>query len=172
MSGLTNMNPAWRVVLVVVGTALGAKLSANGATLLGASLGALAGLGLGETISLRDAIQKLRAELSDVRTQELTRQAHRDAQARGFAPPQAAGPVTQPAPATPLPSQAQYTLEPRAVMSAAESTPLGARSEGTRPGPDAMQSRATIFVIKVGGMPSAEAAKNALVSAGRMLAKH
>ena len=35
-----------------------------------------------------------------------------------------------------------------------------------------MQSGATIFVIKVGGMPSADAAKNALVSAGRILAKH
>jgi hypothetical protein len=35
----------------------------------------------------------------------------------------------------------------------------------------AMQSGATIFVIKVGGMPSSEAAKNALVGAGKILAK-
>lgn len=36
----------------------------------------------------------------------------------------------------------------------------------------AMQSGATVVVIKVGGMPSADAAKNALVSAGHILAKH
>jgi hypothetical protein len=35
----------------------------------------------------------------------------------------------------------------------------------------AVQTGATIAVIKIGGMPSSDAVKNALISAGKILAK-
>lgn len=36
----------------------------------------------------------------------------------------------------------------------------------------AMQTGATVVVIKIGGMPSSDAVKNALINAGKILAKH
>lgn len=44
-------------------------------------------------------------------------------------------------------------------------------TDSTFEGQVAMQSGATITVIKIGGMPSSDAVKNALIAAGKMLAK-
>jgi hypothetical protein len=44
-------------------------------------------------------------------------------------------------------------------------------TDSTFEGYVAMQSGAHLMVIKIGGMPSADAVKNALISAGRILAK-
>ena len=97
------MHPALRVVIAVVGAAFGANLSSSGSTLLGAALGALAGLGLGEAITLRVAIQKLRAELADLRTEEITRQAQKEALAKITLPPQRTSPVAPPIPSAAFP---------------------------------------------------------------------
>jgi uncharacterized membrane protein len=129
------MHPALRVVIAVVGAAFGANLSSSGSTLLGAALGALAGLGLGEAITLRVAIQKLRAELADLRTEEITRQAQKEALAKITLPPQRTSPVAPPIPSAALPPQPTYTAEQRPAASAFESTPVAARSEWTRPNP-------------------------------------
>ena len=129
------MHPALRVVLAVVGAALGANLSSSGSTLLGSALGALAGLGLGEAITLRVAIQKLRAELADLRTEELTRQAQKEALTRSTPSPQRTSPVTPPAPSAAIPPRPTYTAEQRPAVSAFESTPLAAQSGWTRPNP-------------------------------------
>jgi uncharacterized membrane protein len=59
------MNAALRVVLGIVGAAIGENLAA-GSRLFGAVLGALAGLGISEVISLRESLEQLRAQLREI----------------------------------------------------------------------------------------------------------
>jgi uncharacterized membrane protein len=61
------MHPILRVVLVVVGAALGANLGTEGIHFLGAMLGALAGLAISEVIYIRGAVAGVRTELRDLR---------------------------------------------------------------------------------------------------------
>lgn len=63
----THMHPILRVVLIVLGAALGANLVSGGLTFLGGLLGALAGLGLGEVIHIRSALASVRSELRELR---------------------------------------------------------------------------------------------------------
>lgn len=62
-----HMHPILRLILAVIGAALGVELASGGTELLAALVGALAGLALGEVIYVRGAITELRAELRDLR---------------------------------------------------------------------------------------------------------
>jgi uncharacterized membrane protein len=128
------MHPALRVILVVVSAALGANLGSGGTTLLGAALGALAGLGLGEAIFFRVAIQKVRTELADLRSQALKRDAAAGTPAASTQPPKEAREFAPRAP-SPVPPRPIYTPEPRSVVNALGSTPVAARAEWTSPHP-------------------------------------
>ncbi len=121
------MHPALRVVLVVVGAAVGANLGSGGSALLAGVLGALVGLGVGEAICLRAAIESLRAQLADLRAEERTRQAPREAGSGFTPPPHPTSPVTAPQPSTPVPPRPTDAGELRPVVSAVESTPVPAR---------------------------------------------
>ncbi len=129
------MHPALRIVLVVVGAAVGANLGPGGSGLLGGALGALAGLGLGEAIALRAAIQRLRAQLADLRAEEQTRQARTEAAARTTPPPQRTSPVTAPAQPTLMAPRPSEAGEPRPVTSPREATPVAAFSGLSSPHP-------------------------------------
>lgn len=61
------MHPIIRVVLVVFGAAFGANLASQGVTIIGALLGALAGLGVSEVVHLRRGFAGVRAELRELR---------------------------------------------------------------------------------------------------------
>jgi uncharacterized membrane protein len=69
------MHPALRIVLAVVGAAFGANLAGEGARLLAAVVGALAGLAAGEVVSTRSSLERLHAELRELRRRLNERQA-------------------------------------------------------------------------------------------------
>jgi uncharacterized membrane protein len=61
------MHPAVRVVWIVLGALLGARLASVGGQLLAAFIGAVAGLAVSEALDIRGVLNRLRAELSEVR---------------------------------------------------------------------------------------------------------
>jgi uncharacterized membrane protein len=61
------MHPVLRIILVVVGAAVGGNLLGDGAPLLGAFVGALTGLAIGEVVFLRSSLARVEGELRDLR---------------------------------------------------------------------------------------------------------
>ena len=61
------MHPIPRVVLVIVGAAVGANLGTEGVHFLAALMGALAGLAIGEVVYVRGVFATLRTEFRDLR---------------------------------------------------------------------------------------------------------
>jgi uncharacterized membrane protein len=99
------MHPALRIILALLGAAVAVSLAGPGAHLLAAVVGALAGLAVGEVVSLRDALARLHAELQELRRRVTER---RDTGERTEAP-RAAAPAA--AAATPTPA-APPSFEP------------------------------------------------------------
>ena len=95
------MHPILRVVLVVAGAVVGARLGTEGIHFLPALVGALAGLAISEVVSIRDAFANMRAELSDLRVLIERRGTRSEADAalpKAEPPPASTPPRAEPAP--------------------------------------------------------------------------
>jgi uncharacterized membrane protein len=119
------MHPLIRVILAIVGAALGATLAGRDAPLLAAVVGALAGSAIGEVAFLRKSIRRLEEELRGLReavirrptTQtERTESAQRPAEAARHAPPTPT--VSAPLPSVRVASQTEW--KPHEIRTPAE----------------------------------------------------
>lgn len=121
------MHPALRLVLVVIGAVLGANLEGGGVRFLGAVLGALAGLGIGEAVYIRNSFTTLRAQLSELRRALDERRTAREAAPQTpptqSAPPPSSGVPRQPASTRPAPSQEATMASARRTAEPAEWKP-------------------------------------------------
>jgi uncharacterized membrane protein len=95
------MHPIFRIILVIVGAAVGVNLATEGIRFLAALIGALAGLAIGEVVYIRGAFASVRGELRDVRAliERRTTRSEGAAEAREPGPTvQRASPPAKPAP--------------------------------------------------------------------------
>ncbi len=119
------MHPLIRVILAIVGAAFGANLAGEGAHLLAAVVGALAGLAIGEVAFVRTSLRKLHSELQDIREELNRRQTVQSEQAE--AAPRAPEPPRY-APRTPVASPPLPSVWPDSAA-VASTPPASTRSE-------------------------------------------
>jgi uncharacterized membrane protein len=119
------MHPALRIILALLGAAIAVSLGGPGAHLLAAIVGALAGLAVGEVVSLREAMTRLHAELQELRRRVTERRADTgERTAAPQAPAQAAAAATPMPPAPPeQPESAPQHWQPSARGSSASPLP-------------------------------------------------
>jgi uncharacterized membrane protein len=156
------MHPILRVILAVVGAAIGADLASGGPQLLAAMVGALTGLAIGEVVYIRNAIAALRDELRELRSavaqrRTATTETAATSHSTALTPPREAprSPSTQP-PAAPVAPRTRVPVEPHQPRSSDWTPPPGA----SRPTEHAAETSIVMLVWNyfTGG--------NALVRAG------
>jgi uncharacterized membrane protein len=123
------MHPILRVVLVIAGSVVGAKLGTGGTQFLAVLLGALTGLAISEVVFIRGAFASVRAELRDLHALIERRAAGTGAGAAG--PKAEPAPVRAPSRVEPAPYYERAPSRPAAPPP----TPAAASAPGPREEP-------------------------------------
>lgn len=145
------MHPILRVVLVVVGAAVGANLGTEGIHFLAALMGALAGLAVGEVVYVRGVFASLRAELREFRDliERRTTRTDEPVTRQPEPPPRAASPRAEPAPYYErAPSQPTAPPPAPTIAPTLRPEPLVSREEwGERYVPRPIEPRAELPIV-------------------------
>jgi uncharacterized membrane protein len=132
------MHPILRVILAVVGAAIGANLASGGPQLLAAIVGALTGLAVGEIVYTRNALAALRDELRELRNAVSQRRAARTETAgtestASIPPPDLPRSPPIPPAAPPATPRARVPAEPRLAPASNWTPPAGASGPTEHP---------------------------------------